>query len=191
MSKFIVEGKADWKQFATSAIEQFVEMGLQWAIQQAFMAALNKLTAQQSQDDDEEALAVKSSSNVAEAISDAAVAAAGAFAYYSAFAPELAGEFAAAQFAEGMTWAGIAGFARGGLVPATGLALVHQGERILPASMSGKGFDDVPGGGLTVVVNHSVNAIDADSFQKVIRRHGNLIGNEVARVLKKRGMSSR
>jgi lambda family phage tail tape measure protein len=191
MSKFIVEGKADWKQFAASAIEQFVEMGLQWAIQQTVMAAINKLTSKQSQDDDEEAMAVKSASNVAEAISDAAVAAAGAFAYYSAFAPEIAGELAAAQFEEGMLWAGVAAFEQGGIVPATGLALVHQGERILPASMSGRGDFGPGGGGVTVVVNHSVNAVDADSFQKVIRRHGNLIGNEVARVLKKKGIASR
>jgi hypothetical protein len=32
-----------------------------------------------------------------------------------------------------------------------------------------------------------VNAVDAESFQGVIRRHGSMIGNEVARVLKKKG----
>ena len=77
-----------------------------------------------------------------------------------------------------------AGFALGGIVPATGLALVHEGEKILPKSMSGDGSGL---GGITVVVNHSVNAVDAASFQGHIRRHSNMIANEVTRALKRKG----
>lgn len=79
-----------------------------------------------------------------------------------------------------------AAFELGGIVPQTGLALVHQGEKILPASMSGTGVG--LGGGVTVVVNHSVNAVDAESFQGYIRRHGNMIANEVTRALKRKGV---
>ena len=78
-----------------------------------------------------------------------------------------------------------AGFALGGIVPATGLALVHEGEKILPKSMSGDGTGL---GGTTVVVNHSVSAVDAASFQGHIRRHSNMIANEVTRALKRKGV---
>ena len=43
-------------------------------------------------------------------------------------------------------------------------------------------------GGVTVVVNHSVNAVDAESFQGHIGRHGNMIANEVTRALKRKGV---
>jgi hypothetical protein len=42
------------------------------------------------------------------------------------------------------------------------------------------------GGGTTVIVNHSVNAVDAASFQQHIRRHSNMIANEVTRALKRK-----
>ena len=80
-----------------------------------------------------------------------------------------------------------AGFALGGIVPATGLALVHQGERVLPASMSGTGDFGAP----SLHVHFNVNAIDSDSFKHTIKRHGNMIGNEVLRVLKKRGIAAK
>jgi hypothetical protein len=77
-------------------------------------------------------------------------------------------------------------YEKGGYVPMTGLALLHEGERVIPASMSGKG--DGLGMGITVVVNHSVNAVDAGSFQAHIRRHSNMIANEVTRALKRKGV---
>ncbi len=164
---------------AESLIDMFLKIALEWIESQVLMMVFGKTKDQTDSD-----------ANVAKAQSLAAVAAEGAFAYYSAIFPPLAAGMASAQYAQGLLWAGLAAFELGGVVPQTGLALVHKGETILPASMSGKGFDGA-GGGLTVVVNHSVNAVDADSFQKVIRRHGNLIGNEVARVLKRRGISSK
>jgi len=45
------------------------------------------------------------------------------------------------------------------------------------------------GSGMSVNVYHSVNAIDAASFKDTIKQHGNIIGNEVARVLRKKGLS--
>ena len=44
------------------------------------------------------------------------------------------------------------------------------------------------GSGVTVIVNHSVSAVDAASFQGHIRRHSNLIANEVTRALKRKGV---
>jgi len=74
------------------------------------------------------------------------------------------------------------------------LNIVHANETILPAGIAGKLRELVESGGssgVTVVVNHSVNAVDAQSFQGHIRRHGNMIGNEVARVLKRKGFAMR
>lgn len=72
------------------------------------------------------------------------------------------------------------------------LNFVHKDETILPAGIAGKLRDMIEGGstrsGVTVVVNHSVNAVDAASFQGHIRRHGNMIANEVTRALKRKGV---
>jgi hypothetical protein len=165
---------------AESLIDMFLKIAVEWIESQILMMVFGKTKTQTDSD-----------ANVARAQSLAAVAAEGAFAYYSAIFPPAAAGMASAQYAQGLLWAGLAAFELGGVVPQTGLALVHKGETILPASMSGKGFDGAIGGGLTVVVNHSVNAVDAESFQQHIRRHGNMIGNEVARVLKKRGIAAK
>jgi G:T/U-mismatch repair DNA glycosylase len=70
-------------------------------------------------------------------------------------------------------------------VPMDGLAYLHKGEKVIPASMQGPGYSG--GAGITIVVNHSVSAVDAASFQGHIRRHSNMIANEVTRALKRKG----
>jgi hypothetical protein len=70
-------------------------------------------------------------------------------------------------------------------VPMDGLAYLHKGEKVIPASMQGPGYSG--GAGMTIVVNHSVSAVDAASFQGHIRRHSNMIANEVTRALKRKG----
>ncbi|HYL92762.1 MAG TPA: hypothetical protein VEW69_06355 [Alphaproteobacteria bacterium] len=80
------------------------------------------------------------------------------------------------------------------LVPGNQLTMLHAQEMVLPAGIASRMRDVVEnggsgGGGVTVVVNHSVNAVDAESFQGVMRKHSNIIGQEVARVLKKKGMA--
>lgn len=88
------------------------------------------------------------------------------------------------------------GSAEGGqyLVPGDQLTMLHRNEMVLPAGVADRmrGVIDGGGGGvggISVIVNHSVSAVDAESFRTHIRRHGNMIGNEVARVLKKRGLA--
>jgi hypothetical protein len=71
-------------------------------------------------------------------------------------------------------------------VPMDGLAYLHKGEKVIPASMQGPGYSG--GAGITIVVNHSVSAVDAASFQGHIRRHSNMIANEVTRALKRKGV---
>ena len=72
-------------------------------------------------------------------------------------------------------------------VPMDGLAYLHKGEQVIPASQRGPGYSGSVGG-VTVVVNHSVSAVDAASFQGHIRRHSNMIANEVTRALKRKGV---
>jgi hypothetical protein len=80
------------------------------------------------------------------------------------------------------------------LVPGDQLTMLHRNEMVLPAGVADRMrgvIEGGGGGGISVIVNHSVNAVDAQSFQQHIRRHGNMIGNEVARVLKKRGVAAK
>jgi hypothetical protein len=95
---------------------------------------------------------------------------------------------AAGAQATGFGLAGLAAmFELGGIVPQDGLAYLHKDEKIIPASKSGTGAGLDGIGGITVVVNHSVSAVDAASFQGHIRRHSNMIANEVTRALKRKG----
>ena len=104
-----------------------------------------------------------------------------------------------APLAAASTFAAVTAFgsAEGGqyLVPATQLTMLHAQEMVLPAGLASRMRDVVEGRGgaqaqpINVVVNHSVNAVDAESFQSHVRRHAHMIGNEVARVLRKRGVA--
>ena len=98
-----------------------------------------------------------------------------------------------APIAAATTFAAVSAFgsAEGGqyIVPSEQLTMLHRNEMVLPAGVAERMrgvIEGGGGGGTTVVVNHSVSAVDAESFQSHIRRHANLIGNEVARVLKKK-----
>jgi hypothetical protein len=158
-------------------LSQLVNFVEQWIEKKIEMWLMDKLLSQTSQ----------SASAEAQIVSNAAVAYSGAYAATAAIpivGPGLAPEAAMMAYMDVMAITP-AGFALGGIVPATGLALVHEGEKILPKSMSGNGSGL---GGITVVVNHSVNAVDAASFQEHIRRHSNMIANEVTRALKRKGV---
>jgi hypothetical protein len=65
--------------------------------------------------------------------------------------------------------ADIAEYEIGGIVPMTGLAKVHAGETILPASMSGKGDFGIMGG--TYAPRLVVNAVDGDGVQRIYNSH--------------------
>jgi len=74
------------------------------------------------------------------------------------------------------------------------LALIHQNEMVLPAGIADRLRSTVASGAnsgtdVHVHVYHNVNAIDAASFKDSIKQHGNMIGNEVAKVLKRRRLT--
>jgi hypothetical protein len=131
----------------------------------------------------------------------AAQAGAATYADMASLGPEglaMAPEAAWASYGEVMTFVPMADSSMaGGMweVDRERLARIHEQEMVLPAKYaaglremieSGNG-SSTSAGDIHVHVNHSVNAVDAESFQGVIRRHGNIIGNEVARVLKTKG----
>ncbi|HEX3091338.1 MAG TPA: hypothetical protein VHW72_01880, partial [Candidatus Angelobacter sp.] len=158
-------------------LSQLINFVEQWIEKKIEMWLMDKFISEGTQ----------SAAATAEIESNAAVAYSGAYAATAAIpfvGPELAPEAAWMAYMDVMAMTP-AGFALGGIVPATGLALVHQGERVLPASMSGTGDFGSP----SVHVHFNVSAIDSDSFKTTIKRHGNMIGNEVARVLKKKGFA--
>ena len=102
-----------------------------------------------------------------------------------------------APIAAASTFAAVSAFgsAEGGqyLVPAEQLTMLHRNEMVLPAGVADRMrgvIEGGGGGGVTVVVNHSVSAVDAESFQAHLRRHANLIGQEVSRMLRKRTLST-
>ena len=130
----------------------------------------------------------KAAANVGQATSNVGVAASEALA-----SVEWPFNIAAAAETEGVgasfeAQAGVAFWAAGtNYVPMDGLAYLHKGEQIIPASQQGPAYNGSVGG-ITVVVNHSVSAVDAASFQGHIRRHSNMIANEVTRALKRKGV---
>ena len=98
-----------------------------------------------------------------------------------------------APIAAAATFAAVTAFgsAEGGqyIVPSEQLTMLHRNEMVLPAGVADRMrgvIEGGGGGGVTVVVNHSVSAVDAESFQAHLRRHANLIGQEVSRMLRKR-----
>jgi hypothetical protein len=192
LASFVTTGQANWKQLASSAIESIIQIGLQYAESQLLMAIIGKGAADTE-------TRTKAKSGLAQVEIAADVAMANAYAAYAAW-PMFAAAMAAAAgtvvrgFAVPIAAVGAKSSAGGDWrVDNDRLNFVHKDETILPAGIAGKLRNMVEGGassggGVTVVVNHSVSAVDAASFQGHIRRHGNMIANEVTRALKRKGV---
>jgi hypothetical protein len=118
-----------------SMIDAFAGIVAKWIETHLIMGMINLIFHTQQTAQDAAAtgtrVAMNAAANTMMAVSDAGLAAAGAFAYYSATAPEAALPLAMAQYAEGLSLAGLAAFDYGGIMPKTGVALVHQDEGVL------------------------------------------------------------
>ncbi len=129
-----------------SMLQQLIQFVEAWIEKKVEMWIMDKLV-----DDDGSQTQVDNTakSNAAMALSDASLAAANAYAPL-AWDPLEAGLAATAAFTAVSAMSVAAGavsaakFEKGGIVPQTGLILAHQGETILPASMSGTGAGLVP-----------------------------------------------
>ncbi len=110
--------------------------------------------------------------------------------------PALGAAAAAATFAAVMAFGSITS-AQGGFyeVDRDQLAYIHKREMVLPAGIADRLRSTVDSGigasGMSVNVYHNVNAIDAASFKDTIKQHGNIIGNEVVRILKRKGLTAK
>lgn len=78
----------------------------------------------------------------------------------------------------------LAAYETGGIVPNTGIALVHQGETVIPADMSRMllsaatqkaGGQSRSGRGITINYNPSITAIDSRSFHDTLGQHADMI----------------
>lgn len=141
------------------------------------------------------AAVTQATSSMAQISAAAGVAAANAFAATAAIpivGPELAPAAAATAYAEVMAFSAsaIPGFAVGSWsVPSDMLAMIHQGEMIIPAAQAaqvrtgggspGAGFPGVGGGMGGIVFN--VQAIDAAGVQAFFNAHGDKIARTVTR----------
>jgi hypothetical protein len=130
----------------SAIVDALANMLAKWIMTHVVMAAIKAAFHVQEVSQETAATvartAIHNTGNVAMALSDAGLAAAGAFAYYSASAPEVAPELAALQYAIGLTFAGLASAAGGMEVDRDQLAFVHKNEKILPARTSA-GFDRI------------------------------------------------
>jgi hypothetical protein len=110
--------------------------------------------------------------------------------------PALGAAAAASTFAAVMAFGSITSAAGGFYeVDRDQLAMIHKNEMVLPAGIAERlrstvdGSGGMAGSAVSVNVYHNVNAIDAASFKDTIKQHSNIIGNEVVRVLKKKGIT--
>ncbi|MGA3211993.1 MAG: hypothetical protein ABSD20_11865 [Terriglobales bacterium] len=128
-----------WTGLVMDVIGQIEKMAEKWILQHVIMAAASKAFHAQDTAAESAAVAAKvataSAANVAQATSDAAVAASGTFAFYSAIFPPMAPAMAAAAYAEGMAFAGMAAFDQGGVVPRTGVAMLHKDEVVIDSPL--------------------------------------------------------
>jgi hypothetical protein len=72
-------------------------------------------------------------------------------------------------------------------VPQDGLAYLHKGETVIPATQQGPGYS----GNRNAMSFHFapvIQAIDADGVAKMLTMHSKLFENRVERMLKRRGL---
>ena len=157
ITKSQTAGQAFGKMFGQMEL-QLINFIAEWILKKAEMWALDEALqvsglAKQK--------VTQGAAAVAQVASDAAVAAAGTMAYYSAINPPAAPALAAAAYAETMAYtAGAATFDTGGMLPHMGLAFNQSGsaERILSPSQTAN-FDSMVnnGGSRSTTLNQTNN----------------------------------
>jgi hypothetical protein len=181
LSQFMVEGNADWRQFAATAIESFIQIGLQYAESKAAMAILDAAFGTK-----------KKAENAAEANSSAATAGANTL----ADAPwPLNIPASASVFAIGEGYAADAMAERGGVLPNREMLVrTHPQEMILPAKLSNfiQGAAAAASGnnmgGSPMVFAPTIHAVDAEGVDRVLERHGDRFFKKANSLLRSHNM---
>jgi hypothetical protein len=185
LSSFIVTGQGNWKQLAAGAIQSIIEIGLQYAESKALMAIMDKLGVKSQ-------LETAAAANAAIALSEAFVAAA------TAYAP-LAWDPPAAAEAATEAYGVVAGFSLGAgavagfdigtnYVPMDGLAMLHKGEQVIPASKQGPGYSG--GGDVHFHYSPIIQAMDDSGVDAVLTRHRKKFTDHFFKEAKKKGFGS-
>jgi hypothetical protein len=170
-------------------LTQQAQFWTQWILKQAEAFVASKIlgtadaAAKQAQATTTNEAMVQGSAGAGAAAAFASVIEALPFPFNVAVAPGIA----ASTLAQIEAFGAIAAFEGGGLVPSTGLALLHGGEMVLPAPISQKVQDATAGGsfGGGGDIHVHVHATDAGSFRnsdtmkqikKELSRHARSIG---------------
>jgi hypothetical protein len=189
-----------WADMVVSMVQKLADMMLKWVEHHVAMLVIHTTEKEGEVAADASAAAESKGISLADAIAkihhSAAAAASRVYEAEAPLGPVIAGLLAAGTYTAVLGFGAMASAESGQYyVPNNQLTMLHPQEMVLPAgianqmrSVIGGGGDGSGGSGVTVVVNHSVSAVDAASFQGHIRRHGNMIANEVTRALKRKGV---
>jgi hypothetical protein len=186
-----------WSDMVISMVQKLADMMLKWIEHHAAMLVIHTTEKEGEVAADGSAAAESKGISLADAIAkihhSAAAAASRVYEAEAPLGPVIAGLLAAGTYTAVLGFGAMAS-AEGGqyYVPNNQLTMLHPQEMVLPAGIANQMRSVIGGGGsggsgVTVVVNHSVSAVDAASFQGHIRRHSNMIANEVTRALKRKG----
>jgi hypothetical protein len=184
-----------WSGMVVSMAEKLADMMLKWVEHHVSLLIVHATEKEQEVASEAAASAQSKSISLADSLAkiqhNAASAASGVYQAESYLGPVIAGLMAAGTYTAVLGFGAMAS-AEGGqyYVPNNQLTMLHPQEMVLPAGIANQMRSVIGGGsgggGTTVIVNHSVNAVDAASFQQHIRRHSNMIANEVTRALKRK-----
>lgn len=187
-----------WADMVVSVAQYLADMMLKWVQHHVAMLVVHATEKEGEVAADASAAAESKGISLADAIAkihhSAAAAASRVYEAEAPLGPVIAGLLAAGTYTAVLGFKALAS-AEGGqyYVPNNQLTMLHPQEMVLPAGIANQMRSVIGGGGsggsgVTVVVNNSVSAVDAASFQGHIRRHSNMIANEVTRALKRKGV---
>ena len=169
-------------QMLGNLLVQFADFFLEMGLKAAESWLLQKLLAQTSQ----------STTAVAEVASNAAVggsAAAASTAAIPIVGPALAPAAGLATYSSILaTYTPLAAFETGGIIPNTGIALVHQGEAVLPARMTSSILNMTNqrmGGDVNVTNNNNFSGSSDTHFAAQLDKHADRIASTVMKSMRR------
>ncbi len=184
------EGVASiWDDLVSQVLSYIINLALEQAEQWITANILHLALKQQEVAQDAAAAAaqhtIRSTENVGAVTSEAAVAAATAYAAYAAI-PPVAAAMAAEAFGATMAYAPIAAYEKGGIVPETDIALLHRNEMVLDSRISEGLQNMIAEGRYSSGPNRSIlhyaptiNAIDRHGIAEVLEQHADILSRVV------------